>query len=118
MIKEDIIQKRKLPEMVEDQMIEDIIQNFNFRKCYLTMKLLNWTWGLEDRSVPSIERLKRSAIDRLKNAIEVAKQGKCFKSTYFSSSGGLKASAFVNRYGYIENLILEFVLTEWESDGD
>jgi len=42
----------------------------------------------------------------------------CSRSTYFSSSGGLKGNAWVNRYGHIEALRLEFVLTEWESDGD
>jgi len=101
----------------ENKMIEEIIDNFDFVKCELAMNALGWTWGF-DQSTPSIERLKDSARKRLRGAIELAKQNKCSKSTFFSSSGGLKGNAWINRYGHIEALRLEFVLTEWESDGD
>jgi hypothetical protein len=37
---------------------------------------------------------------------------------YFSSSGGLKGTAWKNRYGHVAGIKLEFVLTEWDSDGD
>ena len=50
--------------------------------------------------------------------IELAKEQRCSKATYFASSGGLKGNAWINRYGHIEGLRLEFVLTEWDSDGD
>jgi hypothetical protein len=38
--------------------------------------------------------------------------------TYMSSTGGFKAVAIKNKYNHLEFLKLEFVLTEWESDGD
>ena len=98
-------------------MIEDIIRNFDFKKCHIAMKALNWKWAISAQ-VPSIEMLKESAVDRLKCAIMVAKEDKCPKSTFFSSSGGLKASAYLNRYGHVQGLLLEFVLTDWDSDGD
>lgn len=101
----------------ENKMIEEIIENFDFVKCKLTMIALGWTWS-PDQVIPSIERLKESARDRLRGAIKITKQNKCSKSTFFSSSGGLKGNAWINRYGHIEALRLEFVLTEWESDGD
>ena len=101
----------------ENKMIEEIIEHFNFTKCELTMIALGWTWGF-DQGSPTIDRLKDAARSRLKSAIELAKQNKCSKSTYFASSGGLKGNAWINRYGHIEGLRLEFVLTEWESDGD
>ena len=100
----------------EEYMINNILSHFNFEKCRKTMEFLKWKWFGEQ--VPSIEMLKNSAVDRLKNAIEIAKKSKCSKSTYFSSSGGLKGSAWVNRYGQIEAIKLEFVLTEWDDDGD
>lgn len=101
----------------EENMILYILENFDFEKCRKTMVGLNWTWGL-DGQIPSIERLKESAYKRLKDAISVCKKGDCYKSTYFSSSGGLKGNAWKNRYGHIEAVRLEFVLTEWDSDGD
>lgn len=101
----------------ENKMIEEIIENFDFVKCELTMISLGWTWAF-DQYTPSIDRLKDAARNRLRSAIELAKQNKCSKSTYFSSSGGLKGNAWINKYGYIEALRLEFILTEWESDGD
>ena len=101
----------------ENKMIEEIIENFDFEKCELTMIALGWTWGFQEQT-PSIERLKEAARSRLRSAIELAKEQKCSKATYFTSSGGLKGNAWVNRYGHIEALRLEFVLTEWESDGD
>jgi hypothetical protein len=56
--------------------------------------------------------------NRLKDAIELAKKGESPHLTYFVSSGGLKATAWRNRYRQIEAINLEFVLTDWQSDGD
>ena len=52
------------------------------------------------------------------DAIKVCKDGESHKSSYFSSSGGLKATTWKNRYGHIEGIRLEFVLTAWDADGD
>lgn len=110
--------KYKKPHEAENAMIEDILENFDFVKCRLAMIALNWKWGTIPEGTPTIEQLKDSAVERIKSAIEVAKKGKCSKSTYFSSSGGLKANVWVNRYGHTEGIRLEFVLTDWDSDGD
>lgn len=101
----------------ENKMIQNIIENFDFNKCFLAMKALRWTWGFTGET-PSIEMLKTSAENRLRDAMKLARGGKCSKSTYFSSSGGLKGNAWVNKYGYIEAIRLEFVLTDWDSDAD
>lgn len=101
----------------ENRMIDEIIENFDFEKCRIAMKVLGWTWGFHPLS-PTIEMLKQAARERIKSVMKLAKEGKCPKSTYFCSSGGLKANAWVNRYGQIEGIRLEFVLTDWDSDGD
>lgn len=113
----DKIRKKLSPKETEDKMIQEILDNFDFNKCSLTMKALNWTWGLNGHS-PTIEEMKVSAEDRLRNAMDYAKKDKGFKHTYFSSSGGFKGNAWVNRFGQIEAIRLEFVLTDWDSDGD
>lgn len=101
----------------EDYLIQEILDNFDFIKCWNVMLHLDWTWGFENR-IPTVEELKTAATARLKHAISIAKEGRCSKSTYFSASGGLKGIAWVNRFGHIEAVNLEFILTEWQTDGD
>ena len=99
----------------EQKMVDEIIEHFNFQRCHKVMKHLKWSWALT--GVPSIEELKESAIERLERAIEYAKSKEVKESCYVSS-GGLKATAHKNRYGHVVMLQLEFVLSEWDSDGD
>lgn len=101
----------------ENKMINDILENFDFEKCRKAMQAVNWTWAFEN-AVPSIERLRKAAENRLRDSMELAKKGTDSKSTYFVSSGGLKGNAWRNRYGHIEAIRLEFVLTDWDADGD
>lgn len=110
----------RLPQHVmEKYMVNEIIQEFNFERCYTAMNALNWQWA--GTGIPSIDMLKESAIDRLMSAIEGVKNKENRLSTnesYFCSSGGLKGTAWKNRYGHIAGIKLEFILTEWDSDGD
>ena len=100
-----------------ETMIDDIIENFDFQKCRDVMTFLNWTW-FRYEDIPSVDQLKESARDRILSAIEIATKNRCNKATYFSSSGGLKANVWVNKFGHVEGLRLEFVLTDWDCDGD
>ena len=101
----------------ETKMIEEILDNFDFHKCWNVMMSLQWGWGFQNE-IPDVDRLKKSAIERLRGVIDYAKKGESSKLTYYSSSGGLKATAWINRYRQIEGLQLEFVLTDWTSEGD
>jgi hypothetical protein len=100
----------------EQKMVDDILENFNFKRCHDVMKHLRWTWGFNNYS-PSIEDLKKSAVEKLQTAILGVKDKEVHEH-YYVSSGGIKASAYKNRYNRIVMLHLEFVLTEWNSDGD
>jgi hypothetical protein len=110
----------RLPQHVmEKNMVNEIIQEFNFERCYTAMNALNWQWA--GTGIPSIDMLKESAIDRLMSAIEGVKNKEnrlSANESYFCSSGGLKGTAWKNRYGHIAGIKLEFILTEWDSDGD
>ncbi len=111
--------KRMTPEMKEKNMINEILENFNFLKCYKVMNHLNWRWGNE--GVPTIDRIRESAVERMRSAMDMIKDKENkISSSDFSvvSSGGLQATAWKNRYGHIEGIRLEFVLTDWDSDGD
>jgi hypothetical protein len=110
---------RLTPHMLEEKMIDEIIQEFNFERCYLAMNTLNWEWF--STGVPTVEMLKDAAIDRLHSAMEGVKdkENKLSANEHYSaSSGGLKGTAWKNRYGHVTGIKLEFVLEEWDSDGD
>ena len=98
----------------EQELIDEILKEFNFEKCIVVMDHLNWTWGYINQ-VPSIQQLKESARDRIESAIEGLKSSKKWThhQPYMSSSGGLCAHVWKNRYGRICDIKLEFVLTEW-----
>ena len=104
---------------IEQELIDEVIENFNFEKCYLTMTLLNWKWGTANGfMVPNVEDLKTSALERILSAINGSKENgrMTLNEVYYSSSGGLKASVCKNRYNQITYINLEFVLTDWSSE--
>jgi hypothetical protein len=115
-----IISMEKLSQTkIEDNMIDEVIQQFNFERCHNVMTLINWEWtGV---GVPTIKMLKDNSTIKLMSVIKGVKDKSnkvLANEPYFSSSGGLKATAWKNRYGHISGLKLEFVLAEWEADGD
>jgi hypothetical protein len=112
------IEKRS-PQITKEKIIEDILENFNFDKCQSIMNTLNWEWV--NTGIPTVDDLKMAAIKRIYNAIEglLDKDNRLSSSNYyFSSSGGIKATAFKNRYGHLESVNLEFIVEDWQSDGD
>ena len=58
------MKKRLAPHEMEDKMIQEILDNFDFNKCWTVMKLINWTWGFNNET-PTISKLKESAVARL-----------------------------------------------------
>ena len=99
----------------EYELIDEVIENFDFKKCHRVMKHLKWGWGFEDQ-VPTIDRLEESARNRIIGTIEGLKGIKkwSYHRPYMSSSGGLRATVWKNRYGQITDIQLDFILTEWE----
>lgn len=102
-----------------DEMVKEVIEEFDFSKVILTMKALNWTWGMST-TVPSIEDLKRTAEYLLRGSIDGAIKAKDLREWegYMNATGGFKATAYRNRYKTITSINLEFIVTSWESDGD
>lgn len=105
---------------IEEELIDEVLKEFNFGKCKSVMDHLRWGWGLFDNyRVPTIQEMKESARNRINNAIEGIKSDKThsYREAYTCSSGGLKASVWKNRYGRISDIQLEFVLTDWSTFG-
>jgi|LauGreDrversion4_2_1035121.scaffolds.fasta_scaffold113493_3 hypothetical protein len=101
------------------KMRDDILENFDFKKCEIAMQFLNWTWGFQEMN-PRVEDLKKTANYLLESAAKGCLESRECKpyQTYFSSTGGLKATTMKDKYGNLIHLHLEFLLTDWGSDGD
>lgn len=97
-------------------MISNILNEFDFERVNKTMVCLDWGWF--GKGVPSIDDLRLSARERIDSAIKSCLKYGAPNELYFSSSGGLKASAIKNHYGQIVFLELEFILTSWDTSDD
>jgi hypothetical protein len=110
-------------ETVED-MIDDIIECFNFDKVHTAMAALDWKWGGKDGgvSLPNVKELKDTARERLVNAAK-ARLGS-YKSEHWevpiiSATGGFEAQAWCNEdKTKITYLRLKFIVAEWDSEID
>ena len=96
-------------------LISGILNEFNFDKVHRVMTFLNWTWGYEE-IVPDVDTIRKSARERMDNAING-----CLKECppgvpFLASSGGLEATASKNEYGQIDYVGLNFVLTQWDEE--
>lgn len=106
----------------EQELVDEIMEGFNFRNTHHAMTLLRWRWvhSQEMNGIPSLQEIKESARKRIENAIECAKE--CERPNpergYFSSSGGFKATVWINRYKQITNIELQFILNEWQAGED
>ena len=103
----------------EYELVDNILNDFDFEKCYIAMTLLNWKWArVGGYRTPTVEELKESARGHLMSAMEGIKNEPKMgaDSPYMVSSGGLKASVFKNRYNQITFAKLEFILTEWDAE--
>ena len=100
----------------EQEIIDNILNEFDFEKCHRVMEFLNWTWSYNP-SPPSIHELRSSAKDRFNNAIEgiLTAKDHSHHHRYSCSSGGLKPNVWKNKYNQICDAELEFVLTDWSS---
>ena len=102
-----------------DSMVQEVLDEFDFEKVHLTMKALKWTWATVP-GIPTIDRLKETAEYLLRGSIEGALKCENLhgEAPYLHATGGFKAYCYRNRYKQITSLHLEFIVSEWETDGD
>ena len=102
------------------KMINEVIDNFNWRRVSLVMDELNWKWGGlgEGGSIPTKLDLKVAAQERLESAINQALNSKNKEDKdigWISASGGLKATAWRTKNYKLTQIRLEFIIEEWEA---
>jgi hypothetical protein len=102
----------------EQQLVANIMSNFNFNKVHQVMGSLKWKWATsEGYKVPTVVELRRKAKKELTTAISYAKS-KNHNNTenipLILESGGFKVIAFVSKdYTKIEVLELQFIVEKW-----
>jgi hypothetical protein len=107
----------KKKKLTQKEMVDNIMDNFDFERVHNTMHLLDWRWA--EIGVPSEEKIKREAWKHLDRAIEQVLSPYNTESkdvAYMSASGGLVARAWKTNKNNLSRLELDFVLTGWESD--
>ena len=101
-----------------DEMINDIMDNFEWAQTRDVMEFMDWKWS--DKQVPSISEMKKSAERLLRKAAEL-RLGE-YKSSYWemgilAGSGGFQATAYCDETKTkITMLDLKFILNEWDAE--
>jgi hypothetical protein len=102
-----------------NDLVDDILESFDFNKVRKVMWHLDWKWSSASDEIPTIEELKREAKRllvgaadyRLTDLIHVHHQ-----SPISYATGGLEAMAWCNEEKTkITDLKLQFVLADWDS---
>ena len=95
-----------------EQLIDEIVENFNWDKVYRTMDALGWTWIDSEGETPSTGRLITTATRLLRDAYDGAVKE---QQTYLSGTGGFEAVCYTDNDG-MYRLELRFVVASWDVD--
>ena len=92
----------------EDDIIDDILDEFDFGKVQKVMEALDWTWfedGVSPSEVPTLGKLRKKARSLLKECMQFPE--------YSTATGGLWASKKTfDGHPYYR---LQFVVTDWDN---
>ena len=96
----------------QQELIDEIMDEFDFRRVHKTMEFLNWHWGgrgvpAGELRVPSLAELRKEARRMLKDC--------CLEGHYSTESGGLRAEYFAETVDEVEWMRLSFILADWSA---
>ena len=96
------MKKKNLRKDIQEKMIMDVLDDFNFRKVHDVMGITNWKWACRNGNleIPSLYEMIKTAEELLRTIIKNYGQGK-HSSIY---NGGFKASLDAGDF-----LTLEFI---------
>jgi hypothetical protein len=106
-----------------NDLIYNIIDNFNFGKVQTVMFKLNWRWATESGGldIPTIAELQKCATDLLRKAAKGTMQSK--ENGYHPGigytvgTGGFQATAYTDDdVTEVVLLDLKFILAEWDAE--
>lgn len=88
----------------KQDLIDEILDQFNFERVHKVMEALNWWWYGEENGVPNIAALRKKARELLKDCADSPRKN------YYCSIGGFAAE---KQEG--DTLILEFIIADWRT---
>jgi hypothetical protein len=103
-----------------NQMVDEIMEEFNFAKVHKAMEHLGWGWASAKNIIPTIDELRKEAERLLRGAAESRLTQ--FKNEHWelgiiNSTGGFSATAYCDKdKTKITSLSLQFVVSEWDSE--
>ena len=94
-------------QFITDEMIQEVMDNFDFEKVHDVMSFLNWTW--QDEGVPNIDSITKSAHSLLLDIQKTSKESLC--GDYIEISSGGFIAAF--KKGFENPLSLSFYIEDY-----
>jgi hypothetical protein len=91
--------------MTEEQIIEDILDEFDFGKVKQTMEALQWVWHDAEHGIPTIGQMRKRARFLMKECMG--------HQEFVTSTGGFYA--FKRTYDEQPFYRLLFVVSEWDN---
>jgi len=104
-----------------NQMVDEIMEEFNFNRLQLAMVALDWKWASAKNGIPTTDELREEAERLLRRAAEL-RLGSSFKDAHhdvpvITGSGGFEAKAWCNESKTkINGLELAFILEHWGAE--
>ena len=92
--------------------IDEVMDQFDFGKVAIAMKVLDWKWVSAEEGVPQTGELRREARRLLGFAYDGAIEFN--ESPYTIGTGGFEAT-YSQEY---DNLELKFIMESWETGGE
>ncbi len=103
-----------------NQMIDKILDEFNFARVHKAMVALDWKWASSKSYIPSMDDLRETAESLLRGAAESRLgdyKGEHWELGIINGTGGFQATAYCDEdKTKIIALDLSFVVTSWDTE--
>jgi len=102
-----------------DEMIDEIMDEFNFATVHKAMVALDWKWATSKNYIPTMDELRKEAERLLRDAADVRLdmfKDESWESPILCSTGGFSAAAWCDEdKTKITRLDLEFIVSSWSA---
>lgn len=97
--------------MTKQELIDEVMDNFDFGKVAKAMKALNWVWATTDFDVPEEPDIRKQVRELLNLVYDAAVRT---EGDYTVGTGGFEATYVIDH----KVLSLRFIVSSWEAGGD
>jgi hypothetical protein len=97
--------------LTKQELIDEVMDNFDFGKVAKTMKALDWVWATTEFYIPEESDIRKHARGLLNKAYDGAISK---EDNYTVATGGFEAAYEID----YKVLSLRFIVSSWETDGE